>query len=393
MQPKFRAKQIYHWLYCRYVTQFSDMKNIPKIMQKQLKDKFCNVEKYLFQDLQQYKYSSQTCNQVFELNKQRDTQANISPRQDSDIQSQHANFSTIYPIQIEESKDGTKKYLFQTHDNLSFESVFIKMREKIFDNEGKILKGEKYTFCVSSQVGCRVGCVFCSTAKGGFVRNLSVGEIVQQVVFLKRDNNLDSNKSVNIVFMGMGEPLDNFSNVIKAIRIISHKDGLNIATRRHTISTSGIAPQIEKLGALDLGVQIALSLHAVDDSLRSQLIPMNRVYNLERVLDSLRKFPLHTRNRILFEYLVIKDMNDDLASAKKLVKLLHGFRSKVNLIPFNPHEESQFKRPEKEKVQAFADYLYNRGIVATIRESKGLDISAACGQLREKILQGNQERI
>ncbi len=332
--PKFRTKQLYHWLYRHYATNVESMKNIPKNMQAFLSATFC--------------------------------------------------FPNIHAIHIEESHDGTKKYLFQTHDNLTFESVFIKMRGKEYDTTGRIKKSEKYTFCISSQVGCRVGCVFCSTAKGGFVRNLSAGEIVEQVVALKRDNNLSAHKSINIVFMGMGEPLDNLSNVAKAIKILSHSDGLCIATRRQTISTSGIAPQIEKLGAMNLGVQIALSLHAVDDTLRSRLIPMNKVYNIERVLQSLRKFPLDARKRILFEYLVIKDINDDLICAKKLVKLLHGFKAKVNLIPFNPHAESEFQRPCPQRMKAFADYLYNKGIVATIRESKGIDISAACGQLREK---------
>ncbi|WP_408941384.1 23S rRNA (adenine(2503)-C(2))-methyltransferase RlmN [Helicobacter sp. MIT 14-3879] len=335
LQEKFRAKQIYGWLYNKYVLDFDSMSNIAKAHRERLAS-------------------------VFRI---------------SHLQVRH----------IEQSSDGTRKYLFQTHDNLLFESVFILMREKVIDDDGKILKSEKYTFCLSSQVGCRVGCVFCSTAKGGFVRNLNAGEIVEQVVFLKRDNHIDSHKSVNIVFMGMGEPLDNLKNVAKAIKIISHKDGLNIATRRQTISTSGIVPQIERLGAMNLGVQIALSLHAVDDCLRSKLIPMNKVYNIAKVLESLKKFPLQARKRILFEYLVLKDVNDSLEHAKKLVKLLHGFRAKVNLIPFNPHSDSVFERPRREKLKLFADYLYERGIVATIRESRGLDINAACGQLRQKI--------
>ncbi len=334
ISPKFRAKQIYNWLYNNYVTSILSMNNIPKELQNKL-------------------------NNIFSL-------------------------SNIKVIKIEHSIDGTKKYLFKTDDNLSFESVFIKMKDKVLDSNGKIIKSEKYTFCVSSQIGCRVGCIFCSTAKGGFVRNLNAGEIVEQVVFLKRDNGLDSNKSVNIVFKGMGEPLDNLKNVSKAIRIISHNDGLCISTKRQTISTSGIAPKIEELGSMKLGVQIALSLHAVDNELRNKLIPMNRVYNIQKVLESLKKFPLDTRKRILFEYLVIRNINDDLSSAKKLIKLLHGFKAKVNLIPFNPHEESEFERPCMDKVKKFADFLYNHGIIATIRESKGIDISAACGQLREK---------
>ena len=216
------------------------------------------------------------------------------------------------------------------------------------------------------------------------MRNLSAGEIVEQVVRLKKDNALAPEKRVNIVYMGMGEPLDNLENVSKAISIISELNGLSISTRRQTISTSGIVPKIKKLGEMDLGVQLAISLHAVDDELRSKLIPMNKAYNIQAVLDAVRAFPVDTRKKVMFEYLVIKDLNDDLASAKKLLKLLERIKSKVNLILFNPHEESEFERPEMQKVKAFADYLIQRGLLCTIRESKGLDISAACGQLREK---------
>ena len=337
LAQKFRAKQIFHWIYSHYAHNARDMKNLPSTLRDEISQRF-------------------ECND---------------------------SLHSISIAKIEESSDGTRKYLFRTKDNHSFESVFIKMREKIMKNE-RVIKSEKYTFCLSSQIGCQVGCVFCSTAKGGFVRNLSVNEIVEQVVFLKRDNGLDGNKSINIVFMGMGEPLLNLSNVSKAIKILSCTEGLSIAPRRQTISTSGIAPQIENLGKLDLGVQIALSLHAVNDELRTRLIPMNRVYNIEKILESLRNFPLKNRRRILFEYLVIKDVNDSIKDAKSLVRLLHEFKAKVNLIPFNPHEESEFERPSMESLKHFSDYLYQRGILATIRESKGIDISAACGQLRQK---------
>ncbi|STQ86122.1 radical SAM protein [Helicobacter muridarum] len=334
----FRSKQIYSWLYSKYTTSFDVMSNISK------------ADRYRL-------------NSIFSI---------------SNLNIKH----------IEQSSDGTKKYLFQTGDNLFFESVLILMKDRVVDDCGKVLKSEKYTFCLSSQIGCKIGCTFCSTAKGGFVRNLTSGEIVEQVVFLKRDNGLDSNKSVNIVFMGMGEPLDNLNNVVRAIKIISHKDGLNIATRRQTISTSGIVPQIAKLADMNLDVQIALSLHAVDDSLRDRLMPINKSWNIAQVLESLRNFPIRSRNKILFEYLMLHNVNDSLDHAKKLVSLLNGFRAKVNLIPFNPHSESEFERPSRERLKLFADYLYKKGIVATIRESRGLDISAACGQLRQKVING-----
>lgn len=334
--PPYRAKQIYNWLYVRYENDFAKMMNLPKDLRGILSRGFVTQNLKL--------------------------------------------------ITKETSKDGTQKYLFEASDGHCFESVCIKMRDKMRDEKGRILASEKWTFCLSSQIGCKVGCSFCSTARGGFVRNLSAGEIVEQVVFLKRDNALESHKRVNIVFMGMGEPLHNFDEVVKAIKILSELDGLAISPKRQTISTSGIAPQIENLGNLHLGVQLAISLHAVDDELRSRLMPINKTYNIEAVIEAVRRFPIDTRKRVMFEYLVIKDINDDLGSAKKLLKLLNGIKSKVNLILFNPHKESKYQRPEMKKVKEFADFLVSKGLLATIRESKGVDISAACGQLREKKL-------
>lgn len=246
------------------------------------------------------------------------------------------------------------------------------------------MKEDKFTLCLSSQVGCKVGCSFCLTAKGGFVRNLNAGEMVYQVFAIKKDQNIPSNKAVNIVYMGMGEPLDNLENVTKCIQILSELDGLSISRRRQTISTSGIAPKIKKLGALDLGVQLAISLHAVDDELRTKLMPINKAYNIQNIIDEVVAFPIDSRKRVMFEYLMIDGINDSLECAKKLVALLNKIKAKVNLIYFNPHEGSLYKRPSKEKVEAFREYLLKKGLLCTIRESKGLDISAACGQLREK---------
>lgn len=334
--PKYRAKQIYHWLYVRYEKDFTAMQNLPKDLREMLAQ---------------------------------------------DFSAQNLTLATL-----EESKDGSKKYLFQTRDGHTFESVFLKMRDKKLDSEGKIIESEKYTFCISSQIGCKVGCAFCSTAKGGFVRDLESGEIVEQVLELKRRNNLAPEKRVNIVYMGMGEPLNNFENLTHAIQIIADLNGLSISPKRQTISTSGVSPHIDRLGEENLGVQLAISLHAVDDALRSKLMPINKEYNIQSIIDAVRRFPIDARKRVMFEYLVIKDLNDDLASAKKLLKLLNGIKAKVNLILFNPHAGSKFGRPDEKKVKDFADYLISKGLLATIRESKGLDISAACGQLREKKL-------
>lgn len=186
--------------------------------------------------------------------------------------------------------------------------------------------------------------------------------------------------------MGMGEPLDNLDSVARAVRIFSELDGLSISPRRQTISTSGIAPKIKKLGQLNLGVQLAISLHAVDDTLRSRLMPINKAYNIAQVLEEVRAFPIDLRKRVMFEYLMIKDVNDSPTEAKNLLALLDKIPAKVNVILFNPHTGSEFARPSRQKAQEFADFLTQRGLLCTIRESKGLDIDAACGQLREKMV-------
>ena len=206
------------------------------------------------------------------------------------------------------------------------------------------------------------------------------------MIEIKRDNNIPENKRLNIVFMGMGEPLDNLDNVAKAVKIFNDIDGLAIGTRRQTISTSGLSSQIEKLGKMDLGVLLAISLHAVDDKLREELMPINKAYNIESVINAVKNFPIDQRKKVLFEYLVMKDLNDSQASAKKLVKLLAGIKAKVNLIYFNPYPNTPYKRPTKKSMEEFKEYLNKHGVTCTIRASKGLDISAACGQLKEKEL-------
>jgi 23S rRNA (adenine2503-C2)-methyltransferase len=287
-------------------------------------------------------------------------------------------------INIEKSVDGSIKYLFQMKDKTTIEAVLLLMRDKKRDEIGKITKSEQYTFCISSQVGCKVGCTFCLTAKGGFTRDLTAGEIVAQVMYLKKVNNIDENKSVNIVYMGMGEPLDNYNNLVQSIKILSDENGLNINTRRQTISTSGISSKIDKLTKENLGIQLAISLHAVDDELRSELIPMNKAYNIQSIIDAVKKFPVDTRKKIMFEYLVIKDKNDDIKSASKLAKLLSGIEAKVNLIYFNPFDGVDYQRPSRNNMIKFQEHLLSKNVICTIRESKGLDISAACGQLKEK---------
>ncbi|MFA9372745.1 23S rRNA (adenine(2503)-C(2))-methyltransferase RlmN [Poseidonibacter sp.] len=338
LKPSFRAKQVYNWLYKKYVTSYDEMLNIPKDLKEQL------INNY--------------------------------------------PLDVMSILKKEVSTDGSIKYLFKLRDGLTVEAVLLLMKDKKRNEEGVIVRSEKYTVCISSQVGCKVGCTFCLTAKGGFVRNLTVGEYIAQIVNIKRDNDIPANKSVNIVYMGMGEPLDNFKNFTKAVEVFSEEEGLSINRRRQTVSTSGIASKIEKLGEIDLGIQLAISLHAVDDELRSELIPMNKAYNIATIIDAVKKFPVDTRKKVMFEYLVIKNKNDSIEAAQKLLQLLNGISAKVNLIFFNPYPGTDYERPEVEDMLKFKDYLNDRGLICTIRESKGIDISAACGQLKEKDANG-----
>jgi 23S rRNA (adenine2503-C2)-methyltransferase len=193
------------------------------------------------------------------------------------------------------------------------------MKQEQTDEDGKLVHHTRYTICISSQVGCKIGCAFCLTGKSGFKRNLTVGEITSQILMIKRDNAIAENRRVNIVYMGMGEPLDNLTNVSKAVRIFNDLDGLSISPRRQTISTSGLSSQIEKLGKMNLGVLLAISLHAVDDELRQTLMPINKAYNIESIINAVKAFPIDARKRVMFEYLVMKGVNDDQKSAKKLV--------------------------------------------------------------------------
>jgi 23S rRNA (adenine2503-C2)-methyltransferase len=332
--PSFRATQMLNWVYKKNVADFKEMNNLPKEYREVLGDKFV--------------------------------------------------VGSLSLLKKEVSSDGSEKYLFGLTDGKTMETVLLKMKEDEYDDEGKKTKEARYTVCISSQVGCKVGCAFCLTAKGGFERNLTAGEIVEQVAFIKKDKEFGEEKSINIVFMGMGEPLDNMENVVKAIKIITHKDTLCIAPRRITISTSGLATKIEKLAIMDMGVNLAISLHAVDDELREKLMPINKAYNIKAVIDAVRKFKADRRKKVLFEYLLLGGVNDDVKSAQKLGKLLNGLDAKINLILFNPYENSEFKRPTKEAAEAFRGFLANKRFICTIRESKGIDISAACGQLKQR---------
>jgi len=310
---------------------------------------------------------------------------NIPKQMRQDLEDRY-NIYSAKIVSKQVSVDGSIKYLFQLFDGHTVEAVLLLMRDTQYNEDGSIKHLPKYTVCLSSQVGCKVGCAFCLTAKGGFIRDLSSGEIVEQILQIYEDNCIDSNRRVNIVYMGMGEPLDNLDNLAKAIKIFSDPDGLAISPLRQTVSTSGLSSKINRLAKMNLGINLAISLHAVDDELREKLMPINRAYNIASIIDAVRNFPINLRKKVLFEYLVIKNINDKLESAKKLVKLLSGINAKVNLIYFNAYEGSEFQRPNKKDVEKFQKYLLNKGLICTIRESKGLDISAACGQLKEQNL-------
>ena len=271
------------------------------------------------------------------------------------------------PVEISVSRDTTKKVLFRLHDGHCVETVLI---------PGKT----HWTACVSTQAGCRMGCRFCLTGRQGLIRNLTPAEIIGQLTTLQRETP-EGPGIQNIVLMGMGEPLDNYDNVIKAIRLLTSDHALGFSGRKVTLSTCGLAPMILELGK-DVCVNIAISLNAPDNNVRDELMPINRKYPLESLLDACRNYPMPGRRMITFEYILIRDVNDSLNDAKKLVRLLHGTRCKLNLIAFNEFPGSPFKTPAPQTVAAFQAYLAGHNYTAILRASKGRDILAACGQLK-----------
>ncbi|PLY00037.1 MAG: 23S rRNA (adenine(2503)-C(2))-methyltransferase RlmN [Desulfuromonas sp.] len=271
------------------------------------------------------------------------------------------------PEHVEVSRDGTRKYLFRLEDGETVEAVRIPM------------KGDRATLCVSTQVGCAMQCEFCLTGTFGLTRNLLPSEIVNQVMAVEKEAPVQ-----NIVMMGMGEPLHNLDNVVKSLEILYMNPGLDFGPRKVTLSTSGLVPQMAELGRR-IEVNLAVSLNATTDEVRDQLMPINRSYPIAKLMHACREYPLKPWQRVTFEYILIRELNDTLADAKRLVKLLHGVKAKVNLIPFNEHEGSSFREPLPEQIEAFQTYLLDRNIVAIRRASKGQDISAACGQLKGKL--------
>lgn len=277
-----------------------------------------------------------------------------------------AHLDALELVESRESGDGTVKYLWKLKDGLTIESVLIP-------------DPPRCTLCVSSQVGCALGCKFCLTGAMGFKRNLTVAEIVDQVCQAIRYAG-SGNRITSLVFMGMGEPLANYDPVVRAMNILMDQEGLAFSHRRITLSTAGLVPRITQLGK-DSPVNLAISLHAPDDELRSRIMPVNRKYPLADLMKACREYPIAPRKRITFEYTLLEGVNDDPRQAAALVKLLRGVKAKVNLIPFNPHSASLYKKPSEERVLAFQEVLIRANLTAIIRHTRGDDISAACGQL------------
>ena len=285
---------------------------------------------------------------------------------------QHYTISRLETVKKSLSKDGSKKYVFKLTDGNLIETVLIPEKNHA-------------TLCISSQVGCALGCQFCQTAQNGFIRNLTAGEIIAQVRDIRKAMN-NPQHLTNIVLMGMGEPLANYQNVVKAVNTLTDRHfGLQFASRRVTLSTAGIIPKIALLGR-DTTVNLAISLNATDNDTRSRLMPVNRKYPLKELLNACRGFPLKPRRRITIEYVLLKGINASATDAHGLAHLLRDLKVKINLIPFNEYAESGFQRPESAAIQAFREILVNHNYTVIIRHSKGRDIGAACGQLRARFL-------
>ncbi|MBN2241076.1 MAG: 23S rRNA (adenine(2503)-C(2))-methyltransferase RlmN [Acidobacteria bacterium] len=278
-------------------------------------------------------------------------------------------FSLEYPpvLRVFESKDGTRRFLFELSPGQRIEAVFIP-------------EEKRDTVCISTQVGCAVGCLFCATGRLPMQRNLTTGEIVGQVLALEEDRAAAA-KRLNVVIMGMGEPLLNYDNVMRAIRLMADGGGMSVSPRRITLSTAGVVPGILALAAEPVVPNLAISLNATTDAVRDTLVPINKKWNIDALLGACRGFPLESRRRITFEYVLIGGVNDSPIDAHRLAKLLKGMRKKVNLIPLNAADSISLKPPDPERVLQFQKILIDRHITANIRRSRGADIAAACGML------------
>lgn len=320
-EPKFRAKQVFNWIH-KGVESFEEMNNIPRALIEKLRNDFViNNVKIL------------KC--------------------------------------LTSMNDQTKKYLIEFYDGNIIECVYMEYKHG-------------NTLCVSSQVGCRMGCTFCASAIGGLTRNITAGEMVGQILAVQNRENV---RISNIVLMGSGEPLDNYENVLKFIKLVNHDKGLNISQRKITLSTCGIVPKIKMLADEQLQVTLAISLHASQNDVRSHTMPINKKYSIESLLDACRYYIERTNRRITFEYALINNVNDDELQATKLGEMLQGLLCHVNLIPINDVKEKEYFASNNKKIKRFMNILKRYGVTTTIRRELGSDINAACGQLRQKFIQ------
>ena len=339
------------------------MKNIKDYNLDELKEEFINIGEKPYRAEQVFKWIY--VNKVHDFDEM--TNISIQLRQKLKEQFTICNFKII---KKQESKDGTKKYLFDILDGNAIETVLMEYHHGM-------------SICVSSQVGCKMGCKFCASTGIKFERNLTAGEIVEQIIAVEQDTGV---KISNIVFMGIGEPLDNFDNVMNSIKIINDQKGLNIGARHISISTSGLVPKIYELAEKNLQCTLSVSLHATTDEKRSSMMPINNTYNIKELIKACKYYIEKTNKRISFEYALAKNKNDNIEDAQKLVNLLKGMLCHVNLIPINEIDNKQYNKSSNENIMRFRDYLNSKGIVATIRRELGTDIDAACGQLRKKNL-------
>ncbi len=327
-EPKFRAQQLMDWIYKKNAVDFEEMTNLSKTLREKL-------------------------NKCATIN---------------DLQNKNCSVSKI---------DGTMKFLFALEDHHTIESVIMFHPDRV--------SAKRVTACISTQVGCAMGCSFCATGKSGLVRNLTSSEIVNQVATLNHVLAASNEGPINnVVIMGMGEPLANYESTLKAIHIFNMKEGFQVGARHITLSTCGLVPQILRLAKEELQIVLAISLHAPNDTLRNQLIPINRKYPLAQLIDACQQYIHDTGRRITFEYSLMSGVNDTSHDAKELAALLKGLLCHVNLIPINPVEDTNYKRATEVHIAKFKEILEEKGIPVSRREEKGADIEAACGQLRRR---------
>ena len=321
-QPVFRAKQVWDWLYGKRVSSFDDMKNLPAALRGLL--------------------------------------------------AEHFSFQTLEKLDVSGAKGETQKLLFKLSDKEMIETVIIPAPKRGTN-----------TVCISSQVGCVFGCAFCASGQKGVIRNLTAGEIVGEVMEVARELGERPN---NVVYMGIGEPFDNYDEVMKSVRILNHPDGLNIGARKITISTCGVVPGIQRFAEEGIQVELSVSLHAPDSEIRSRIMPVNETWPLDELMDACDDYTQKTNRIITFEYTLIKDLNDQPEHARALVRLLRRFPCRVNLIPLSPVDEFEGERSTAEAMQEFFQIMEQAHINTTLRDSKGRNLQAACGQLRSQRL-------